>query len=370
MTDRYRLYFEPEAYFAALIDDIEKAQRSLIVETYIFQLDDVGERVLSALVEAVARQVELRILIDGIGSYRDATRIAERLDLERCELRVFHPLPWDFSLYRRALKADRWYSQLLYLIASLNHRDHRKLCIVDDEIAWLGSFNITADHFNRDSKRPGDFWHDTGLRVSGDVVADLRLNFINVWQRKAAAIGERSRRFLAGEERSRRRRQQSQLVQLLDDSKRRIWITNAYFNPSRRVLKILKHQAQQGVSIKLIVPSRSDIFVFPHLSRGFYADLLRVGIQVYEYGHRVLHSKSMLIDDRVVIGSTNLNYRSLLHDLELDILLNDPDILRQMQQRFDANAADSIEITLDKWQRHPRMLRLVAWLSRFLRYWL
>jgi len=93
-------------------------------------------------------------------------------------------------------------------------------------------------------------------------------------------------------------------------------------------------------------------------------------VQVYEYGQRVLHSKSILVNDQVVIGSTNLNFRSLLHDLELDILLDDRDIQQQMQQRFDRDIADSVEITLDKWLRHPWLLRFVAWLSRFLRYWL
>ena len=290
--------------------------------------------------------------------------------MENCELRVFHPLPWDFSLYRRALRAGRWYSQVLYFFAAVNHRDHRKLCIVDNEIAWLGSFNITDEHFNRRSVRANDYWHDTGLRVTGSITAQLDANFARVWRRKTGSKGMRSRRFLAIDEISRRRQSRLQLLQVLEMARQRIWITNAYFNPTRQVLKTLKQKARSGVSVMLIVPRRSDIVFFPALSRSFYADLLQAGIRVYEYDDRVLHSKTMVIDEQVVVGSTNLNYRSLFHDLELDLLLADSEILAQIQRRFENDIECSMEITPRRPRRNSWLLLPLCWLARFLRYWL
>jgi len=365
-----QLLFTPEGYFSGLIVDIDNARQEIVLESYIFNLDEIGNTVLDALTRAAARGLSLRILIDGVGSYRDANRIADKLSAPNCEVRVFHPLPWDFSLYRRALNAGRWHSQVFYFIAAINHRDHRKLCLIDKEIAWLGSYNITADHFNRLSPGNEDYWHDTGVRVTGSIVNLLVSNFARVWQRKAGSISERSRHFLAREEISHRRQRKLQLIQVLKLSQRRIWITNAYFNPSNQVLKTLKQKARAGVSVKIVVPLRSDVVFFPILSRSFYADLLQARIRVFEYGQRVLHSKTMLIDDQVVVGSTNLNFRSLFHDLELDLLLDDSTAMQQMQDRFNADIEQSVEITLRKWQQHPWLLKLLGWLSRFLRYWL
>ena len=365
-----QLFFTPTEYFSGLIADIAKAQREIILETYIFKLDEVGNSVLEALADAVARGVGLRLLIDGVGSYRDSGIIADRLQFARSEVRVFHPLPWDFSAYRRALKAGRWYSQVLHFFARINHRDHRKLCLIDQQIAWIGSYNVTADHANVDSPSSNDYWHDTGLRVTGEIVQILADNFNQVWHRKSENIRQRSRQFLAASQISRRRQPGLQLLKLLEQCHQRIWITNAYFNPTNQMLKILKRMAKQGVSVQLIVPFRSDVIFFPLLSRSFYTDLLQANIRVYEYGHRILHSKSILIDDQVLVGSTNLNYRSLFHDLELDLVVGDPDIVATMRQRFEADISNSIEITLHDWQRHPWLLRQLGWLSRFLRYWL
>ncbi len=365
-----QLFFSPGEYFARLLADIDAAETEIILETYIFKLDQIGNQVLEALQNAAARGVGLRLLIDGVGSWRDGAEIAARLDIPNCELRVFHPLPWDFPLYRNALQAGHWYSQVLRLVASINHRDHRKLCIIDQCIAWLGSFNVTADHFNHQPGIYDDYWHDTGLRATGSLVKILNANFDQVWQRKRGNFGERSRSFLASESISRRKLGRMQLLQVLSHARRRIWITNAYFNPSHRVLRLLKQKAKTGVSVKLIVPQRSDVIFFPLLSRSFYADLLQSGIRVFEYGNRIVHSKTMLIDDHALVGSTNLNYRSLLHDLELDLLLEDVGIVQRLTERFDNDIENSTEITLRHPGLHRWLLKPLGWLARFLRYWL
>ena len=365
-----QLYFNPDEYFCGLIDDIDNARHEIILESYIFKLDRTGNQVLAALLRAIARGIKLKLLVDGVGSQRDSSFIADKLKSTNSEVRVFHPLPWDFSVYRRALKAGRWYSKILYLIASINHRDHRKLCLLDNQIAWLGSYNITDDHANSASGSTEEYWHDTGLRVTGSIVQSLATNFNQVWHRKAGSIAERSRHYMAREEISRRRQPKLQLLNVLELAQQRIWVTNAYFNPSNQVLQMLKRKAKQGVSVQVIVPQRSDVIFFPLLSRSFYSDLLEANIRVFEYGSRVLHSKTMLIDDQLLLGSTNLNYRSLFHDLELDMLLDDPAIVDQMKLRFYHDVSTSVEITLRNWQQHPLLLKLLSWLSRFLRYWL
>ncbi len=363
------LFFTPADYFDGLLADIDSARQEIILEIYLFELDAIGNRFLRALSAAIGRGVRLRVLLDGVGSFRHATRIADELQGENCEVRIFHPLPWDFRAYRRAIRSGRWYSHVLQSLASINRRNHRKLCVIDQRIAWLGSFNLSAMHTAYQPPGSADYWHDTGLRIAGPMVASLRQNFEQVWHRKGGRLGERSRRFIAPEEITRRRQSGLHLIKVLRNSERRIWITNAYFNPSRQLLKILKQKARAGVSVQLIVPARSDVFFVPALTRSFYADLLNAGIRVFEYRRRVLHSKTMVIDDSVLIGSTNLNYRSLLHDYELDAMLSDPELVSRVSARFVADIADSDEITLRRWREHPLLLKLFGWTARLLRYW-
>lgn len=364
------LVFRPDAYFDGLLSDIDNACSEVILETYIFRLDEVGRAFVKSLQNACKRGVRVRLLIDGVGSYIDTTKLVRLLESERCEIKIFHPLPWDFKVFRNALSAGQHYSALLFNIARINRRNHRKLCIIDRSVAWLGSFNITADHYNRNLHLSGDNWHDTGLRTSGSTVGILLNNFDQVWQRKGESRRHRTRQFLAFSTIRGRKRSALALLDHLRSAVRRIEITNAYFNPSNRVLKILRQAAENGVAVKVIVPARSDIFFFPELSRTYYADLLNAGIRVYEYQNSVLHSKTMLIDDAVVIGSTNLNYRSFIHDLELDAMIDDPKMIEKMEQRFEQDLQQCIEVTLQNWRKYPLLLKWLAWIPRLLRYWL
>ena len=365
-----RLYFEPDTYFQGLLGDIDQAVSDIVLETYIFRYDEVGQQFVAALQRACSRGVNVRLLIDGVGSYLDTDRLVKVLESDRCAIRIFHPLPWDFSVYRNALSAGQYYSQLLYTIASINRRDHRKLCIIDSNMVWLGSFNVTADHYNRKSNTPNDSWHDTGLRTSGPVVRALQENFEQVWQRKGESRTQRTRQFLAINSIDTRLQHSREIIDLLRLASRRILITNAYFNPSNRLLRILKAAARKGVSVNLIVPSRSDVFLFPTISRTYYADLLNAGIRVFEYSNRVLHSKSMLIDDAVLVGSTNLNFRSFFHDLEVDALVFGQQAVKQLEAKFNTDLKQCTEITLRRWKHYPRILKLLGWLPRLLRYWL
>ena len=365
-----RLIFAPRVYFDGLLSDIDNARSEVILETYIFRLDEVGLAFVKSLQNACRRGVKVRLLIDGVGSYIDTSKLVRLLESECCQIKIFHPLPWDFKVFRNALSAGQHYSALLSNLARINRRNHRKLCIIDQSIAWLGSFNITADHYSRLPDLAGDNWHDTGLRTKGSVVMTFLHNFEQVWQRKGESRRNRTRQFLAFSSIKGRKQSALELLDHLRSAVERIVITNAYFNPSNKVLKILRQAAQSGVEVKIIVAARSDIFFFPELSRSYYADLLNAGIRVYEYQYSVLHSKTMLIDDAVVVGSTNLNFRSFLHDLELDALIDDPEIINQMEQRFEQDLQHCTEITLQNWRKYHALIKWLAWIPRLLRYWL
>lgn len=359
------LYFEAAGYFHDLLADIENAREEIILESYIFALDHTGRSVLQALQRAAARRVRIRLLIDGVGSSEDAGEIAQALTGPATEIRIYHPLPWNFSAYRLAMRRGSWPIKFWRFVTEVNHRDHRKLCLVDEKIAWLGSFNICNS--GQQENKP---WHDTAVRLTGESIGELKQNFFNVWQHKTHGASRRLRNFFSNHSLKYRKQKNRELVRLLDTARQRIWITNAYFSPSRPLIHSLKRAVKRGVDVCIVVPSRSDIRWFPLLTRTFYADLLAAGLKIYEYRDNILHSKSILVDNQLIIGSTNLNYRSYFHDLELDAILSKPGTIHTMENKFLRDKEHSEQITLHRMDRFPRMVLLFGWFPRLLRYWL
>ena len=361
------LYFDAESYFHALLQDINRARSSLILETYIFNSDGIGEKIIAALLAASRRGVSVRVLFDAIGSREHGDQIADHLEQAGIDVKVFRPLPWRFASHRRSLLQGEWYEKVFNFIWRINKRDHRKLCVIDNEVAWVGSFNITDAHFGSN----GVAWKDLAVRVCDENVGDLQQSFEQIWQRiDSKNRYRRMRNFFSNHTRSMRKRKNAGLITLIKHAKIRIWITNAYFSPSRSLLRALQDADRRGISVRIIVPQKSDLFFFPALSSTYYADLLKAGVRIYEYGAAIVHEKSMLIDETVIVGSTNLNYRSFFHDLELDVLLNQPQTTLDMELKFVDDLKLCQEITAPRLQHYPRILLVLGWLARLLRYWL
>ena len=360
-----RLYFDNTDYFAGLLADITAASEEILLESYIFSLDKVGTPVLAALAEAAQRGLRVRILIDGLGSSDDAATIAIQLNTAGAELRIFHPLPWNFAAYRWSMRRRNVLTRFWRFVTQVNHRNHRKLCCIDGRIAWLGSFNITE---GRVEAHPVGR-HETGVRLTGSGVELLRQDFFQVWQHKQKRARARIASILSNHSRSYRKRKNRELLRLVREARSRIWITNAYFSPSVIITNALKAAVRRGVDVQVIVPSRSDFHFFPALTRTFYADLLAAGVKIYEYSELILHSKTMLIDQQLIVGSTNLNYRSFFHDLELDAILSQPATIQTMENKFCEDVSHSDQITLHRMHHFPRTALWFGWLSRTLRYW-
>lgn len=360
-----QIFSDAERYFNELLATINSAQSSIIMAFYIFRADSVGRKFIDALAQAAARGVHVRLLVDGLGSAESSSFIANELLQVGAEFRIFHPLPWYWRSYGWSLQRGGALQKAYYFALSLNRRDHRKFCVVDNDIAWCGSFNICDDHLRGDAP-----WRDYGVRLTGYPVVSLVDNFESVWRNREQRLTWRVLRFFRGNTSGRMRRLRNKLlVARIDASKRRIWICNAYFSPSLRVFKAIKRARQRNVDVRLIVAGRSDVRFFPMLSATYYADLLRIGVSIYSYYKGILHAKVILADDECVVGSTNLNHRSYYHDLELDVVLVESATISHMVNLLDEDRQNSIRVVaadVTVWKR----LLTVGWLLRMVRYWL
>lgn len=354
-----------EDYYSALLLDIGQAVVTIDIVVYIFELDGIGRRIQQSLESAAKRGVEIRLLVDGLGSADAAETLARQLTPSGAYVRIYHPLPWYLSDYRWSLRPGGVLEKLYHFVTSLNRRDHRKYCIIDNSIAWCGSFNISDVHLS--TERP---WRDYAVRVTGEPTQVMLANFDSVWFDREQPLLSRDLRFCSGNASMRQRRINNiALVERIDDAQHRLWICNAYFSPSGSVIRAIKKAKKRGVDVRLVVADRSDIMLFPMLSATYYADLLKIGISIFYYQAGILHAKIMLIDQQCIVGSTNLNHRSFYHDLELDVVLLSSQLIIEAEQLIEEDIKNSRISRLSDLSVVSRGFGF-GWLLRIIRYWL
>ena len=368
VTESERVFDKGEHYFNALIEAINLARSCIKLEVYIFEDDSLGKAVSDALIRARARNVKVRIILDAIGSYRGLECLSRSWENAGIEVRVYHPLPWQLNHYPRSLKQGGTLDKALFFLRKINRRDHRKLCVIDHHQLFTGSFNISAVHLPRE--QGGDHWRDFGAELCGARVADIEQQFDVIWQRQPDSHKHRKiRHYLANISDWARTHKNLAFEQLIVNADNKIWLTSAYFAPSSRVIRAFKYAVRRGVEICIIVPARSDIHLFPFLTATYYKDLLNSGIKVFEYQPRVLHAKLLIVDQQCILGSTNFNHRSFLHDLELDIFLIEPSSLHTLESAFkhDLTHCIALNSTASNSSAKNWLLQL---LSKTLRYWM
>jgi len=190
--DPPRLIVDAEEFFARMLEAIAQARRSIDFEYYIFELDFLGVRFREALSAAARRGVRVRVMIDGLGSASSCTTLSHQLFLTGVDVRVYHPLPWLTGAYRWSRGGGVWLYKFLRFLLNINRRNHRKLCVVDEQVAWLGSFNISADHLPLGAGGKG--WRDYAVELHGPDVHALASGFSSIW---TATVAHFHRGFIA-----------------------------------------------------------------------------------------------------------------------------------------------------------------------------
>lgn len=366
-----KIYTDAQTYFTELIEDIRLARHSVDMEVYIFERDQVGQQVLRALCDAASRGVAVRLLVDGIGSPRDIGGALMQLHEAGGEGRIFHPLPWRFWHWALAATRVSPPAKFWYLLGLMNRRNHRKTTVIDGETVWLGSFNISLNHLP--DKDGGRGWHDVAVRMNTVNADELKQAFDMAWHPPAKIGGTPatiSGQFRLNYTRHLRRMHYKGMLRHLGQAHHRIWITNAYFLPEAKLMRALRIAARRGVDVRMLLPARSDVFFMPWASARFYVHLLNDGVRIFEYEAGVLHAKTLVMDHWVTVGSSNLNQRSLHHDLEVDAVLYEKQAVQKIERLFLHNQMSAQEIVKGAPIHHRWWQRLFGRLALLLRYWM
>lgn len=371
-------------FFPALCKDIDEARVSVHLETYIFNLDDTGHKVLEHLRRACGRGVKVRVVIDGFGSYENAGEIVLLLEEMGAQVRVYRPEPVGLSRY-------------LYSSQRLR-RLHRKVTVVDRSIGFVGGINIIDDleDVPNDGQGPKPRF-DFAVRVRGPIVQDLYKAQSDLWVRLAWRrrddLAELYLRFQAWRARRAQELAESMLrfdpgmratvllrdnlrfrktienvyIQTLENAQHDVLIANSYFFPGRRLKAALRRAARRGVRVRLMLQGRAEYAVQYRACRSMYQRVLAAGIEIYEYQPSYLHAKVAVIDGFAMVGSSNMDPFSLLLARETNVFTSDAGFAAQLKQSLEHELANSCNrVTSQTMAQRSWWVRLGDDVSHFL----
>lgn len=350
-------------FFPALIAAIDAATTEIRLETYIFYLDDSGRRVSDALIHAAGRGVTVALMLDGVGSRLLSPEWFAEMKRAGIHILIYRPPYFG------------WLTNPLNL-----RRLHRKIAVIDAHTAFLGGINVMDDFVPIAWPAPR---LDYSVQISGPILNEIYRNVVLLWRLVArshlqAALarlpvlepvavraGEARVAFVVRDNFRHRRSIEYAYLIAIAHAQHDILIASAYFLPGRRFRQALKKAIQRGVRVRLLVQGRTDHPFFLAASRGLYAELLNLGITIYEYDLSELHAKVAVVDRQwVTIGSSNIDPFSLLLAREANIVSDDRVLAAQLEaklQRAIDEGAHQLETT--RWQRRRWPQRFVSWLA-------
>jgi cardiolipin synthase len=350
-----KIYFNRAQYFGDIFCDIDLARSEVLVETYIWEPDSLGTRFVEHLKAAAKRGVRVRFVVDSFGSFLHLPKLAAMCEGTSVQVKAYHTLYIWLILTRGPFRLER----IMRYFTRLNKRLHRKLVVIDGETAYAGGFNIVE---NRD--------RDTGVRITGNM-AVLLAAFSRIWGRPTLQSSESLRHPLIRLNAGRRLRwsQNRELAARVSNAKTRVWITNPYFVPPLYMLQALRVACQNGVDVRLLVSARPDYIFMKWVMVTYYSGLLRYGVRIFEHKTRFVHAKTLIVDDWATVGSSNWNHRSLIHDLEVDVVLSKKETRQVLEGQFALDQALAQEV-FDRDLRGPKFLWIfLDFLVRLFRYW-
>jgi cardiolipin synthase len=353
---------------ARMTADIRTARDSVHVLFYAMALDDFTEDFFDALAEAAGRGVRVRVLYDHLGSLKvwgHYRPMKARLDAAGIEHYPMMPIkPFRDGAFQRP-----------------DLRNHRKLLIVDGEAGWMGSQNVIAPHYDKKAAiRSGLRWQETMVRLRGPIVSEMNLMFATDWFYESGS-------FLAMDEVVRHSPDTSgtyecQLVpsgpgyvlennlalfnQLIYNASTKVVAVSPYFVPDESMLAAMITAAKRGVEVELFVSEIGDQFLVFHAQRSYYTALLEAGVTILLYTPPyLLHGKHLTVDDSVtVIGSSNMDIRSFVLDMESTLMVGGTDFMEKMHEVEDVYRSRSRELTIEEWRQRPALVHILDNLCR------
>jgi cardiolipin synthase len=347
--------------YAAMFKAMEHARQVINVETFTFENDAVGKKFVALLAERQRHGVQVNVVYDSVGSLETPKAFFEGLKKAGGHIVEFNPI--------NPLKLHKGWA--------VNRRDHRKLLIVDGEVAFVGGINISSVYSKgslsgqKKDEKPKLPWRDTHLRMSGPIVSEFEKLFLATWtEQKGEALAPRATPANLGPKGKAIVRaigsapgesfclMYSTLLSAIDSAESQVFLTNAYFVPDPQLRAALKRAVARGVDVRLLLPGTSDSIFVAYASHSYFDELLKAGVKIYEHQGAFLHAKTAVIDGVwSTIGSTNLDWRSFVSNQEINAVILGQEFGARMQDLYEKDLAESKPVLLPKWKQRSVVVK-------------
>ena len=348
-----------ESKFPKLLELLRSARHHVHLEYYIFDDDIIGNKIIDILCERAANGVEVRMIVDALGSNHIHKKTIKKLKSSGVEFYEYHPVIFT-SLANR-----------------VNYRDHRKIVIIDGHEGFVGGINV-ADKYINDGK--GDlYWRDTHCLIRGDAVYSLQVLFMLNWYFVSKKLiqpgieyfpaielqGEVLAAIISSDPDSDNPNLMEGYFSMINTAREEILIITPYFIPNESVLTALKTAAKGGVHVKLLMPAKPDSVFVHSASMTYMGELLRNDIQVYLYEKGMIHSKVMIIDEELsTVGTANMDYRSFDNNAEVNAVFFDENIAKELKGHFMIDLQSAKRLDYIAWKNRPLSVKLVGSIGR------
>ena len=351
------LLINGEKKFPEVLDALRQAKNHIHIEYYIYEDDEIGRAIEQILIEKAKSGVEVRFIYDDFGSASIRKTLAKRLR-------------------ENGVKAFPFYKiKLIKLASRLNYRNHRKIIVIDGHISFVGGINVSDKY---DNSHDGNklYWRDTHLKIEGDATSILQHIFIGDWNycsNEKVTIDEnyfpkpelmplqtKKVQIVSSGPDSDRPNIYYAIVKSIQSAKKEIFLTSPYFIPGETIIDAMKMASLSGVDVRLLVPGISDSFLVNAAAKSYYTELLKAGVKIYLYQKGFVHAKTLVADGCLaMVGTANLDYRSFDLNFEVNAVVYDEEIAKELTANFELDLQDAEKIEIEAWLNRPKHIQLV-----------
>lgn len=343
----YAIIDDTLQYYNLMLNDIASAKEYIYIETYKFAGDHMGIRFRDALTKRAKEGIRIRLLIDSWGGGNLSESFFAEMIRHGGEVKFFEKIKFNSDIFTRAHK-----------------RDHRKITVIDDEISYIGSANITGYNLN---------WRELCLRMEGDLAIAFRKVFLEnfnafnpfIITNKVTftrTIRMRDFEIIRDVPSIQFQRLRKRYTQLIRQASRSVVIETPYFLPGYMLRKAMMDASRRGVEVRVIMPKHSDMRMVDILRNKYLGVLYNAGIRLLFYLPHNLHAKLLVIDDEIfAVSSANFDFRSFRYQYEIALIGSEPEILRQLREHIDETVRNSQELDYLEWTRRPLIEKIFEW---------
>ncbi|WP_066062017.1 cardiolipin synthase [Neobacillus soli] len=361
MYNEIEIFSDGHEKFHALFEDIKNAQEEIHLQYYIIQRDSLGKRLCDELTKKAKEGIKVRVLYDEIGSKRISPGFFKELIRYGGEVEAFFP------------------SFLKLINFRINNRNHRKVCIIDGKIAYIGGFNIGNEYLGLEKKF--GYWRDTHLRIKGESVNQLQGRFLLDWNYAAKnklnlepyAVpmekpeGNSPVQIIASGPNSETEHIKNMYIKLIMTAKRTVYIQSPYFVPDASFMDACKIALLSGVDVRIMIPSKGDFPIVYWATLAYTGELVDYGAKIYLYEKGFIHAKTIVVDQEVAsVGTANIDTRSFHLNFEVNAVIYDEKVAKQLSDLFLQDCHDSSQLTMGKYKERSMFIKFKEAISRLL----